>query len=85
MGSVYQDAIDVWGVQSQCLMAMEECAELIQALSHYRRYSTVHEVVEEIADVEIMCKQLRLMFDSNEIDKIKKEKLKRLRGLITAC
>lgn len=35
-------------------------------------------VEEEIADVEIMLEQLRLMSDSSLVDKIKEEKLQRL-------
>ena len=67
-------------------MAVEEMAELIQALMKHPRKqngSTLNEVIEEIADVEIMLEQLKFIFvvKNNrgiEYAEIKEEKLRRL-------
>ena len=74
-------AIDTFGAAIQQVVAMEECSELIQAISKSIRCKT-HNVEEEIADVEIMCKQLRIIYDSSKVDEIKQNKLKRLEGVV---
>ena len=76
--SIYQQALTKWGYSAQLLMAIEECSELIKAIcSSFRGRNT--NVAEEIADVEIMCKQLRVMYGSDAVDKEKKKKLARLK------
>ena len=42
---------------------MEECAELISAIN-YRMMDKEDNITEEIADVEIMCTQLEIMFNT---------------------
>ena len=84
---IFRAAIDKWGVESQALMAFEEMAELMQALSkNYRGKKNIENIREEIADVEIMMGQLRIMFDaidgSETIDAIKMRKIDRLEKLI---
>jgi len=34
---IYKDALKAWGIDAQCMMAIEECGELITALSHKYR------------------------------------------------
>lgn len=55
-----------YGKEPQLGMAQEECAELIQAISKIRRKGetgeTLDNLVEEIADVSIMCAQLEELF-----------------------
>ena len=76
---LYQKAIEVWGDAAQQLMIVEECAELIQAImKSFRGYEAVAEICEEIADVEIMIEQMRIIFDEIFIDACKEEKLERL-------
>lgn len=66
-----------YGLSEQLNMAQEECAELIQAISKYRRKGNSN-IPEEIADVEIMCKQLKyLMNCEDEIEQIKVRKVAR--------
>lgn len=86
---IYRAAIEKWGVQSQVIMAYEEMGELMQALSkNYRGFDNVANIREEIADVEIMLGQLRVMFDaidgSETIDAIKARKIERLAGMVIA-
>lgn len=77
------------GIRAQCTIAMEECAELIQAISKCVRYETGDEfipeerrenLIEEMADVLICMDQLKIMFsiDQEEIEKIKIEKKERI-------
>ncbi len=74
--------VEEWGEDSQIDMAIEECSELVMALCKARRNineQTFSCVCEEIADVEIMMQQLRIIFDTDKVDKFREEKLKRLR------
>ena len=81
--SIYQQAVNKWGTKPQVEQAIEECAELILALRHYdRNKASIADVVSEIADVEIMCEQLRCIFGSFFVDVAKKQKLTRLQGII---
>lgn len=84
--SIYQEAVLLWGKDTQLGMALEELLELATAILKYYRdpESTVRrlDIEEEITDVEIMLCQLRHIFDETEIDKIKDNKLKRLQARI---
>jgi len=66
----------------QKAMAVEECAELIQAICHTGRNRTKYSIAEETADVEIMCGQLREIVGDNIVQGWKAKKLSRLKGLI---
>lgn len=79
-------AVERFGPKDQILKAIEELAELQRALARYsakwmdtRACDDVH---EEIADVEIMMTQLRLIFDADEIDDWKDAKLERLARMV---
>lgn len=57
-----------YGVEEQERQCMEECAELIQALNkHHRKRCDKSAVVEEIADVMIMCEQMALSFGYDDV------------------
>lgn len=71
-------AINTYGQAIQKVVAMEEMGELIQAISKDIR-DLPHNVEEEIADVEIMLTQLKIMYDFGLVNKIKEQKLKRLK------
>lgn len=76
-------AIETFGKDMQKIVAMEELAELQQALSKDLR-GKEHNVEEEIADVTIMLMQLELMYDKRKIKEWIDKKIdrldKRLRG-----
>jgi len=82
---VLKEAIKKWGNQSQLNMLHEEIGELMQAINKFNRkgdYQSRDNLHEEIADVEIMLEQLKLMIDGNPragIYSHKCEKLKRLK------
>lgn len=74
---LYNKVIRLYGIYTQCDQVIEEIAELIQAINKFKR-GKAHNVEEEIADCEIMLEQMRIMFDSNKINKIKRKKILRL-------
>lgn len=71
-------AIKTFGERNQEEMAVEECAELIQAINHKHR-GREHNITEEIADVEIMLEQLKIINDCRkEVAEIHEQKIQRL-------
>lgn len=77
MEDVYKQAIEKYGQSLQIVVAIEELAELQQAISKFIRGKD-HNVEEEIADVKIMIKQLEIIFDKEKVDEWEQMKLKRL-------
>ncbi len=80
MEQLYKKALGKWKAGVQIQMTIEECAELIVALAKYGRNnngSTIEEMVDELADVQIMINQMKLIFSGVE-DKIQ-EKMHRLK------
>ena len=83
LDEVCMAAVEEFGYESQMLKAIEELAELSRAIAGaIVAPSDRNNVHEEIADVEIMLNQLRLMFDPNEIDEWKDSKLERLARMV---
>lgn len=78
VGEVYRWAIEQNGATHQEIVAIEECAELIQAITHKHR-GRDHNLAEEIADVEIMLEQLKIINGcSVAVRRIKQHKVRRL-------
>jgi len=77
---LYKRAIEQNGINGQLGVAQEELSELIQAISKHKRYGdNLDNLAEEMADVEIMLDQMKLMFDNElEIEVWKEYKLIRL-------
>jgi len=62
-------AIEKWGAQAQLLMVAEECSELAVAVLHYERgRGDAGHIAEEMADVELMLEQLRMMLRGVDAD-----------------
>ena len=71
-------AIHSFGEKIQERQAIEECSELIQAICHKHR-GREHNIAEEIADVEIMLDQLKIINNcENKVKEIRKFKIDRL-------
>ena len=71
-------AITTFGDEAQENVAVEECAELIKAICNKHR-GRPHNIAEEIADVEIMLEQLKIINEcSLDVAKIRKDKIERL-------
>ena len=82
------DIAGYYGSTAQSRQCIEECAELIQAISKWDRAQSsgdtekvktvVSRMVEEIADVRIMLDQLIYLYGcSEEVDKMIDEKINR--------
>ncbi len=83
-------AINTYGEQPQVDMCIEEMSELTKELLKLRRESTQagfqkrrENIKEEIADVQIMLEQLRMIYGSTE--KQEEFKLKRLKERLKSC
>lgn len=64
MVNPYREAVKQWGVHSQTFMVMEECGELLQAMSKfYRRKAKPQELAEEAADVLVMLEQIAFIVE----------------------
>ena len=61
----------------QMLVAMEELAELTQAISKYLRYGDTEPLLEEFTDVLVMLEQIRQMLQIED-DEINKRAWKKL-------
>lgn len=73
-------AIDTFGEESQMLMVIEEMSELAKEISkRFRGENNNDHIAEEIADVEIMLDQLKLITGTaHKAEWYRDQKLKRL-------
>lgn len=79
LNQLYAEAARTWGSEHQLRLLQEECGELVVAINrHTRGRVGLEAVVEEIADVEIMCEQVRRLVGAVEVNKAKRAKLERL-------
>ena len=84
---IMRQAIETYGVQAQCDVAVEEMAELMQVVMKIRRISDDYEetmaardhLIDEIADVGIMIDQMEMMFGAVDVEKMRRKKLLRLK------
>ena len=79
---ILEKAIEKYG-EKQLDQAQEELAELIVAISKYKRNEnkfTISNVIEEIADVNIMIKQVMMLLDIEEFE-VKSEEIYKLNRL----
>lgn len=80
---LFQEAIKQYGGVSQITVAIEEMAELTKELVKHLRYGDTHprdQIIDEVADVEIMLEQLVMLFkfERSEVEARKNFKLNRL-------
>lgn len=89
--AVFDKARLTWGDVAQLNMVQEECAELIKECSKAIRNGgkpvDMSALAEEIADVELMCAQVKNMFGLERVvNTIKAKKVKKLcTKLSTGC
>lgn len=77
---IFRAALETFGAEAQVMMAIEEMSELMKELcKHHRGHDNVKAIAEEITDVEIMLRQMVMLFDCKEtVDKYRQYKLERL-------
>lgn len=80
---IFRNAIQVFGRTAQCVVAIEELAELQKALTKFLRGKIDSEnLAEEMADTGIMLDQITLIFDNRSaVDEWRTQKVARLRSL----
>jgi len=78
---VVNNAINHYGIFLQKLVAIEEMAELIKEIvKSFRGEKNRENIVEEIADVEIMMQQLSLIYDCTfDVVEMRRKKIERLK------
>ena len=83
--STIKDAVETFGEVSQVVVAIEELSELMKELCKLLRGEYhIDDMAEEMADVEIMLEQLRVIFANDEkIERWKSMKLERLKERIS--
>ena len=60
---IFTEAFQTFGKRNQFVVAIEEMSELIKELTkNLRGADNIGSIAEEIADVEIMLDQIKLMF-----------------------
>lgn len=83
-GEICRAALETFGAGPQVMMAIEEMSELTKELCKNGRgqENTTH-IAEEIADVEIMLCQMKMLFDcAGQVETFRRYKLERLAGRI---
>ena len=80
MNDVLSKAIRKFGFDMQQAIAIEEMSELTKELCKYKRGAeNFKQIAEEIADVEIMLEQLKIMFNcKRDVEVYREDKIKRL-------
>lgn len=81
MDNLFRETVEKWGVAPQVTAAMEECGELTAALNQYffRSRITREELAQEVADVELVCQQIRYLIGDDCVDAAKAEKIERIK------
>jgi len=85
--ALYERSWSLWGAQSQYAMLAEECCELAKAALKRSRIvngSSEMQLIEEIADVEIMIDQVKhcAQLSLDDIDTTKMRKMNRLANIL---
>ena len=76
-------AIHTNGNKKQAFVAVEEMSELTKEIckNFNREEDNVLNIIEEIADVEIMMEQLKIIYGcETDVERIKKHKVERLKA-----
>lgn len=70
--SLYDRNIKYHGIEQETTIAMEECSELIQAISKCKRYGCINKyrenLIEEMTDVLIMIDELKMIYQISDAD-----------------
>ena len=77
---VCASAVQTYGADAQLCQIQEEAAELIAAISHFRRgrQGSREELLDELADMDIMLEQARVIFGDDAVTSAATPKIERL-------
>ena len=78
---IFRSAIDTYGAVMQITVAFEEMSELQKELcKHLRGIGSQENIAEEIADVEIMMEQMKMLFNcETAVLQMREKKVNRLK------
>ena len=78
---VLQRALDTYGSALQIVVMMEEMSELQKELcKNLRGRGSIEHIAEEIADVEIMLEQMKMLFlCADDVRDVRRRKVERLK------
>jgi len=87
---LFEECFTVWGVESQLMMLIEECSELIHSVSKdlYRNFPEISKkrllhFAEEIADTQLMIDEFIYHFNlEKDVEYFRMLKCKRLEELL---
>lgn len=85
---LYNKAINFFGINAQTRIFIEECAEAIVEVAHYynRGKGSLDDVASELADVEIMLAQMKIIVNNEAgedlVGNYKHVKLNRLNTMV---
>lgn len=75
MRAIIEKAIEIYGPEMQKTVAVEEMSELIKEICKDKRGNNNYlHISEEIADVEIMLEQLKLIYNVGPLVEVQKQK-----------
>lgn len=78
---VCRQAINKHGISRQLAKAAEEFSEAAAAISRFLAGEGEYtEIINEVADVEVMCVQMRMIYGTDSIEQVRAEKVARLHG-----
>lgn len=84
--TIFNKALVEYGISSQKMMAIEECAELQNALAKLARgRASTADIITELADVSIMVDQLAIFFGEKAFHEERDRKVKRLEQRLQTC
>lgn len=82
MDELFFRTVEAWGIAPQVTTAMEECGELVAALNQYffRGRISKEALAGEVADVELVCRQIRHLIGDDLVDAARAEKVERIKA-----
>lgn len=84
--TIFNKALVEYGISSQKMMAIEECAELTNALAKRSRgRASQADIITELADVSIMVDQLAMFFGEKAFAEERSRKVRRLEERLRVC
>ena len=81
--AIYKEAVDKWGKKHQLMVTVEEMAEASAKIAQYinRGRDVEEDMVDELADVCIMMKQMEVIY-GNQLTEAILRKIKKLKGYL---
>lgn len=84
--TIFNKALVEYGISSQKMMTIEECAELQNAIAKLARGRvSTQDIITELADVSIMVDQLALFFGEKAFIEERARKVNRLEKRLQTC